>query len=412
MKTRLILLALLLNLFPAINLFAQSSIPLVYSVENTGAGFPEPAMIDDLSLLPAIQQLPDPFAWADGSGRSTLFADWGKRRHEIKTQIEQYEIGTKPDRPENITAGYDEEMKALSVTVTIGENSLTLTTTVNLPAVEAGVKAPAMIGMNGLGSLPSDIFSSRNIVQISYPANQITTYGKASNPEPYSRLYPGLNIDNTGQYSARAWGLSRLIDGIEIALADRIDLKRIGVTGCSYAGKMALFCGAFDERVALTVSQESGGGGYTAWRVSQTIGPVENLGATSHEWFRESMFRFAKENVSKLPVDHHELMAMVAPRALLVTGNEGHVWLADKSGYVACRAAKNIYETLGIGDRFGMLNVGGHRHCILPAEERGGLEAFVDKFLLDDTTVDTDNIFIYPASYETYEYKFWMPWAN
>jgi hypothetical protein len=62
-------------------------------------------------------------------------------------------------------------------------------TTVNLPAVEAGVKAPAMIGMNGAGSLPSSIFTTRNIVQISYPANQITTYGNPSNTDPYYRLY-------------------------------------------------------------------------------------------------------------------------------------------------------------------------------------------------------------------------------
>jgi hypothetical protein len=386
--------------------------PLVYSAENTGAAFPAPTMNDDLSTLPFIQTLPDPFAWADGSGRSISFNNWEKRRNEIKAQIEHYEIGTKPDRPESVTATYDEETKVLSVVVTVGENSLTLTTNVNLPTVEAGVKVPVMIGMNGTGSLPSDVFSSRDIVQISYSINQVTSYGSHSNANPYYKLYPELNIDNTGQYIAWAWGLSRLIDGIEIALSDKIDMNRIGVTGCSYAGKMALFCGAFDERVALTVSQESGGGGYTAWRVSETVGDVEKLGATDHNWFKDSMFDFAASNVPYLPMDHHELMAMVAPRALLVTGNEGQVWLADKSGYVASRAVKNIYETLGIGDRFGMLNVGGHGHCSFPAAERAGLEAFVDKFLKGDETVDTDSIFVYPASYETYKYKFWMPWAN
>ncbi|KAA6301046.1 MAG: Multidomain esterase [Candidatus Ordinivivax streblomastigis] len=388
------------------------TIPLIYDVENTGVGFSAPTMSDDLASLPFIQTLPDPFAFADGSGRSISFNSWAQRRSEIKAQIEHYEIGTKPNRPENITATYDEETKVLSVVVTVGENSLTLTTTVTLPTVDPDVKVPAMIGMNGTGSLPAAVFTSRNIVQISYPASQVTTYGRPSNTDPYYKLYPELNIDNTGQYSAWAWGLSRLIDGIEIALADKIDLQHIGVTGCSYAGKMALFCGAFDERVALTVSEESGGGGYTAWRVSETVGDVEKLGATDHNWFSESMFNYAAANVPYLPIDHHELMAMVAPRALLVLGNEGQVWLADKSGYVASRAAKNIYETFGIGDRFGMLNTGGHNHCAFPAAEQPGLEAFVDKFLLDDTTVDTDNIFVYPASYETYPYKFWMPWAN
>jgi len=83
---------------------------------------------------------------------------------------------------------------------------------------------------------------------------------------------------------------------------------------------MALFAGAFDERIALTLAQESGGGGAAAWRVSETLGNVETLGNTSSAWFTEDMFRFSNA-VPKLPYDHHELMAMVAPRALLVLGN-------------------------------------------------------------------------------------------
>ena len=50
-----------------------------------------------------------------------------------------------------------------------------------------------------------------------------------------------------------------------------IDMKHLAVTGCSYAGKMALFAGAFDERVALTIPQESGGGGAPSWRVTRGI---------------------------------------------------------------------------------------------------------------------------------------------
>ena len=99
-----------------------------------------------------------------------------------------------------------------------------------------------------------------------------------------------LQLDNTGQYSAWAWGVSRIIDGLELVQnVLPIDLKHIAVTGCSYAGKMALFAGAFDERIALTIAQESGGGGATSWRYSQTepAGSVETLGATSHQWFSE-----------------------------------------------------------------------------------------------------------------------------
>src|SRR5581483_5922420 len=145
---------------------------------------------------------------------------------------------------------------------------------------------------------------------------------------------------------------------------------------------MALFSGAFDERIALTIAQESGGGGATSWRYShtETAGSVESLENTDHNWFSEGMFQFGNNNVSKLPIDHHELMAMCAPRALFVTANPDYVWLSNPSCYVCSRAVEQIYNTLGIPDRFGFSIVGGHAHCTLPSSEDPEVGAFLDKF--------------------------------
>src|SRR4029077_17392939 len=187
------------------------------------------------------------------------------------------------------------------------------------------------------------------------------------------------------------------IDGLELVKSKLpIDLKHLAVTGCSYAGKMALISGAFDERIALTIAQESGGGGATAWRVSETLGDVEKLGATSYQWFKDDMVQFAGLNVSKLPEDHHELMAMVAPRALLVTGNTDYMWLANPSCYVSARAAKEVYKTFGVSDRMGFYIDGGHGHCAIPENQRPAIEAFVDKFLLGKAHVNTDTVTINP----------------
>jgi hypothetical protein len=400
-KITLSLMLLLLNVFAAINLFAQEVPPLVYPIENTGASFPKPVMIDNLDELPFIQQLPDPFAWSDGSGRSTDFADWEHRRNEIKAMIEHYEIGIKPDRPEDITASFADNV--LTVNITVNGETLTITSDVTLPTEGAG-PFPAVIGIgSGSGSLPSDIFSSRNIAQIAFNFSQVMAHQQSRGDEPINKLYPELTY--MGAYSAWSWGISRLIDGIELALSDKIDLSHLAVTGCSFAGKMALFAGAFDERIALTISQESGGGGYTSWRVSETLGSVENLGATDYHWFIEDMRKFAGNNVPRLPVDHHELMAMVVPRALLVLGNKDFTWLADPSGYVASRAVQKVYETFGIGDRFGLSNVGGHGHCALPDIERPVVTAFVEKFLLGDQTANT-SVFTHP--YGEMNYAFWM----
>ena len=155
----------------------------------------------------------------------------------------------------------------------------------------------------------------------------------------FDRLYPDLK-DN-GAYSEWAWGFSRLIDGLELLGPEitKIDTKRIGVTGCSYAGKMALYCGAFDERVALTIAQEPGGGGAAAWRYSHLQDSVENLDKTDYHWFLESQLtNFHGDSVYQLPYDQHELCALVCPRAvavgqsrLQVVGRRCHVGISQGS---------------------------------------------------------------------------------
>jgi hypothetical protein len=407
MKTKITILSVLL-LFISRGLFSQ--IPLVYNAENTGAAFAPPPL-PSFSALPVIEPLTDPFIWSDGNGRSTNFSDWERRRNEIKAEIENYEIGAKPNRPEIITASYTPGATpttgTLTVIVTVNGKTLTLTSSVSLPSGSGPF--PAVIGMNSLnGSIPADIFTSRNIARITYSHNQVTTYGNPQLTNPYYQLYPDQTLENSGQYSAWAWGVSRLIDGLELVQASLpIDLTHLGVTGCSYAGKMALFAGALDERVALTIAQESGGGGAPAWRVSETLGEVEKLGATDYRWFRDDMRQFSGSNVSRLPHDHHELMAMVAPRALLVTGNTDFTWLANPSLYVSARAAHEVYKTFGIGDRFGFYVDGGHGHCAIPTSQRPAIEAFVEKFLRGNASVTTD-VMVHP--YPDLDYQRWYKW--
>jgi hypothetical protein len=384
------------------------SIPLVYAVENTGAEYPPPPL-PDLGSLPFIQPLPDPFAWAKdplGKTRSTSLRDWSRHRAEIAAQIENYEIGAKPARPHNLTASYTNGL--LTVNVTVGTNTLKLTSRVILPPGNGPF--PAIIGMNSPnGSVNRALLA--NVARIAFNHNQVTVYNRPGASDPYYRLYPEL-FGKSGQYSAWAWGVSRIIDGLE-QVQDQlpIDLKHVGVTGCSYAGKMALFAGALDERIALTIAQESGGGGDTSWRYSATepIRSVEGLAQTSHQWFRQSMFQFGGTNVSYLPEDHHMLCALVAPRALFATGNTNYVWLSNPSAYVCCRAVEQAYATLGVSDRFGFNINGGHPHCATTPAIDSEMGAFINKFLLGQTNVDT-NIRDYPSDYSSIDYARWTAW--
>lgn len=381
---------LILFLFFIIYNLTAQNVPLVYEVENTGADCPVP-YLPTITELPAVSNLPDPFLWSDGRGRMKNISDWRYRRAEIKAEIENYEIGIKPVKPEDITATYVNG--TLTVNIKVNGNTLTLTSNVTLPSGDGPF--PAVIGMGGgTGSLPSTIFSSRNIAQIPFNYGQVMAHTQTRGSEPINDLYPELTY--IGAYSAWSWGVSRLIDGLELVSDSLpIDLKHIAVTGCSFAGKMALFAGALDERIALTISQESGGGGYTTWRYSDELErlnsnvQVETLARTSHAWFIEDMFQFSS-SVTKLPHDHHELMAMIAPRALLVTGNPDYVWLADESGYVGSRAAQKVWDALGVSDRFGYSIVAGHSHCAVPGSQIPEIEAFVEKFLLGNDNANTN----------------------
>lgn len=357
-------------------------IPLVFEQENTASGYNAPSM-PGIEELPLVETLPDPLTFSDGK-KVKNYGQWEKRRAEILAQLQHYEVGFKPQTSKDaVKARISGD--TLVVDVTEGDQTLTIRSVITYPEGEGPFPAIIGIGM-GAGSLPREIFEKRGVAMISFPFWEVMSHTQKRGEEPLNRLYPDQT--EIGSYAAWPWGVSRLIDGLEITGADnRIDLKHIAISGCSFAGKMALWAGAMDERIALTIAQEPGGGGAAAWRVSETLGNVETLGRTNYSWFKESMRVFSEENVSRLPMDHHELCALVAPRALLVFGNPDYEWLADESGYVSCVAARKVWEYFGIEDRMGYSFVDGHMHCMLPQEQWPELEAFVDRFLLGKDVV-------------------------
>ena len=356
-------------------------------------------------LTEPLYELPDPLLMNDGKTKVENLNDWSKRRLEISEMIQELGIGQKPEvGPEAVKARMDGD--TLIVDVTVNGETLTLKSCLHYPTTGEPPYA-LMIGTSML-TLPKALFENRPIAVMNYHEAQVNDYTQGRwrphherGEHNFDRLYPELK-DN-GAYIEWAWGLSRLIDGLEQLGAEKtkIDVKRIGVSGCSYAGKMALFCGAFDERVALTIAQEPGGGGAASWRYNCHVDSVENLDRTDYHWFMGSMReKFHGDSVFLMPYDHHELCAMVCPRALLVLGNTDYRWLADESAYVSLNAARKVWEKLGIADRMGYSINGGHMHCQLPESQYPEVEAFIDKFLLGKTDVDTKDILIAPQEFK------------
>jgi dienelactone hydrolase len=372
---------LLMMLAAAVTVQAQrTQPPLVYTAEK--AQFNAPVMPAP-DKLPVIRELPDPLEGVKG------FADWAKRRSDISHMIQHYGIGTKPTVEDGqVMARMTGD--TLVVYVTVGGHTLRLQSEIRYPKV--GKPPYALMIGTSMMSLPRQLFEDRPIAIMNFHEKQVNDYGQFGRhhergEHDFDRLYPELS--KNGAYSEWAWGLSRLIDGLQQLGPEvtKIDTKHIGVTGCSYAGKMALYCGAFDERVALVVAQEPGGGGAAAWRKSHELTltgkNLEDLDKTDYHWFMESQKEnFRGDSVYRLPYDQHELCALVCPRALLLLGNPDYEWLADGSMLVSAQAAKKVWERFGIGDRMGWSIVNGHGHCQLPESQFPEVQAFIDRFLL------------------------------
>lgn len=377
-------------------------IPLVFDRENTSDKYEMPAM-PALEELPVVETLPDPLQFENGKAVKR-YSQWERRRAEILAQLQHYEVGFKPQTARECV---EAEMSGDTLKVSVTDNGETLTMRCLITYPEGEGPFPAIIGIGmGAGSLPRHIFEERGIAMISFPFWEVMSHTQKRGEEPLNRLYPDQT--EIGSYAAWPWGVSRLIDALEILGEEsRIDIAHLAISGCSFAGKMALWSGAMDERIALTIAQEPGGGGAAAWRVSETLGNVETLGRTNYSWFKESMRVFSEENVSRLPMDHHELCALVAPRALLVFGNPDYEWLADESGYVSCVAARKVWEYFGIEDRMGYSFIDGHFHCMLPESQWPELEAFVDRFLLGkDVPTDVTVAHIF----EDVDVEKWINW--
>ena len=378
MKRLLLLLVISMSMTTQAQHKRHTTPPLVYSVENTVTKAAKQDLLP-ARQLPVIHELPDALQGVKKFGK------WAARRNAIGQLIQHYGIGKKPTvSMDAIHARMNGD--TLVVDVTVNGETLTLRSEIRYP--ETGTPPYAlMIGTSGI-ALPRQLFEGRPIATMVFHENQVNDYSQwrphhERGEHPFDRLYPELQAN--GAYSEWAWGLSRLVDGLQKLGPEitRIDMASIGVTGCSYAGKMALYCGAFDERIALTIAQEPGGGGAAAWRVSHTLNEVEDLDRTDYHWFLESMRdNFHGDSVYQLPYDQHELCAMVCPRALLLLGNPDYKWLADEAMLPSAQAAKKVWQQFGIEDRMDFSIVGGHPHCMLPESQMPLVQAFIDKFLL------------------------------
>jgi hypothetical protein len=101
---------------------------------------------------------------------------------------------------------------------------------------------------------------------------------------------------------------------------------------------------------------------------------------TENCWFRASFAQFGNA-VNKLPIDQHEVAALVAPRALLFIENGSQDWLGNQSTWTVGNASHMVWEAMGIPEKMGYSSDGTHSHCAFPAAQTPTVNSYYQKFL-------------------------------
>jgi hypothetical protein len=148
-----------------------------------------------------------------------------------------------------------------------------------------------------------------------------------------------------GTIGAWSWGLSRVMDYFKID--DSVDAERVAIMGVSRLGKTVLWAGAIDTRFAMVIDVCSGEGGSALSRrnYGETIAHLVEPSRYPY-WFCPNYRKYG-DHVDQFPVDAHMLLALIAPRpVLLVTGNMDK-WSDPKGAFLSAVAAGPIYDLLG-----------------------------------------------------------------
>jgi dienelactone hydrolase len=302
----------------------------------------------DFDAFPRNNVLPDPLAFMNGRTVRNA-SDWTARRTEIRQQLERWQVGRVPPKATTFRATVQSETPGPGyvtrvVQIEYGPQAdRTTTVNVTLTIPEGAGPFPVMIG----GAASSLI--RRGYIACSYS-------GSVDAPGAVAGLYPEYDFASMGQV---AFTIQTVVD--HLLTVPQVDKARIAITGYSRAGKMALIAAALDERIAAVVAGSTGVGGVTPWRLSGEYGMGEGVESTTRSfpiWFHPRL-RFFSGKEDRLPVDGNLIVAMVAPRAILiqyglndeVTNTWSHEQVYD--------SARKVFSLLRQPDRIGLLRVPG-----------------------------------------------------
>ncbi|MFO7726378.1 MAG: hypothetical protein R6V45_12600 [Oceanipulchritudo sp.] len=147
-----------------------------------------------------------------------------------------------------------------------------------------------------------------------------------------------------GAIAAWSWGASRVMDYFE--RDPGVKASQVALIGHSRGGKTALWAGAEDERFSLVVSNNSGCGG-AALNRRQYGETLTWINSVFPHWFSLNFHQFGGDTLHRLPVDQHQLLALVAPRALYIASADEDLWADPRGEFLSLAHASEVYALWG-----------------------------------------------------------------
>src|SRR4051812_31742183 len=358
-----------------------------------GADFPP------VDQLPARPELPDPLIMLDGTKVTTKEQWETKRKPELKSLFQHYMYGRLPPTPTR--QSYSElfrDEKALGgkatlseVKITFEEPSLSHPIHVLFVVPNSVTKPPVFVGMNFCGNhtllddshihLPEvwcrntcpgvvneratdkgrggqkelwniDLIIDRGYALACFYSGDVdpdtADMSDGLGPAFYKPGQTTPAADDAGTIMLWAWGFHRLVDFVTDSASNEVDPKRIAVVGHSRNGKTALLAGAFDERIRVVIPLQAGCGGTAPSRTSDTRAEsVKRINTSFPHWFCGN-FKVFNDDPARLPFDQHCLIALCAPRPVLVPNAEEDLWANPSGQFEMLQAASPVYRLLGV----------------------------------------------------------------
>lgn len=307
----------------------------------------------DFNAMPSMPFLPDPLILDEGGKNIPIktVEQWQQKRKWIEQQAKHWLTGTYPAGPNNL------EVKVLSETkdgdITIRTVELRFGPPV-VSAVEPEHKAKMTVELiipPGQGPFP--VFMTQLThrgwalvaVRRSYIGCVYAGADEKDDTEQYAEIwYPEYDFT---RLMRRAWGAMRVVDFLYTLPI--VDKERIALTGHSRNGKQSLMAAAYDERIKAVILSSGGTGAETPWRYSSEPFDNETISeiTTGFPYWFHPRLRFFVGREHKLPIEQNLLMALVAPRGLMLssalTEDQCNPW-----GMEQCyQSVRRVYKFLG-----------------------------------------------------------------